>query len=292
MAVSLTLGLSGAARAGLSQTGQKQAPGQKPAVQQIKALDEAKEVLRPIPTQIKKSTVAPLQAEPKSNGAGAAAQGDGKGKTTAAPVDTKGKATTAQAGNKGGSAGAATGAKADGKGAKAPETAAANGQSKTAGKESENKAEAVEKKKTVKARAVVRGPHFVPPPPPSVPTMLGSGGDFGIYGGMPIELLSKDALKDRVKEISIQYKDACRELEDHTNQKNEKIQRAQEFEGLYKEGVVSRRELESSQKEAAEVNSDIDRLQFKVNELKGLLDRINKRLTPAVVKKSGHKLIN
>lgn len=132
----------------------------------------------------------------------------------------------------------------------------------------------------------------MPPPPPTVPTMLGSSSDFGIYGGMPIELLSKEALKDRVKEISIQYKDACRELEDHNQQKEEKLQRAQEFEGLYKEGVVSRRELEASQREAAAVNSDIDRLNFKVNELKGLLDRINRRLTPAVVKKNGHKLIN
>src|SRR5208283_700888 len=137
-----------------------------------------------------------------------------------------------------------------------------------------------------------RGAHFVPPPPPNTPTTMGDATDFGFYGGMPIEMLSKEALKDRAKEISIQYKDACRELEDHSSQKDEKIQRAAEFEGLYKEGVVSRRELEASQKEASEINSDLDRLTFKVKELKGVLDRVNKRLTQTVVKKSGHKLIN
>jgi hypothetical protein len=168
---------------------------------------------------------------------------------------------------------------------------AANGQ--TGEEAAQSKKTAGRDKKTVaRGKAQIRGPHFVPPPPPSTPTMMGDSSDFAFYSGMPIEMLSKEALKDRAKEISIQYKDACRELEDHSRQKDEKIQRAQEFEGLYKEGVVSRRELEESQKEAAEVNSDIDRLAFKVKELKGLQDRITRRLTPTVAKRKGHKLIN
>jgi len=153
---------------------------------------------------------------------------------------------------------------------------------------------APDKKTTTRTKTAASGigSRFVPPPPPTTPTMLGDGSDFGFYSGMPIEMLSREGLKDKAKEISIQYKDACRELEDHSKQKEEKIERAKEFEGLFNEGVVSRRELEASQKEAAEVNSDIDRLSFKVKELKGLLDRVNKRMSQTAAKKSGHKLIN
>ncbi|MBS1989495.1 MAG: hypothetical protein JSS83_03200 [Cyanobacteria bacterium SZAS LIN-3] len=159
-------------------------------------------------------------------------------------------------------------------------------------KTAETKTAEIKTAAKTRKKVVAAGAHFVPPPPPFTPTMMGDVTDFGMFSGVPVELLSKDALKDRAKEISIQYKDACRELEDHTQAKQDKIQRAKDFVGLYQEGVVSRRELEASQKEANEVNSDIDRLTFKTKELKGLLDRINKRLNGQAAKKPGHKLIN
>jgi hypothetical protein len=244
---------------------------QKQPAMQIKKLDDNdKEVLRPIPAVLKTKSESAAPAKPLE-------------KQKAATVPDK----SATVPNKGAAAQDKAVAVPD-KSTAVPDkdTAAKPGSAKT------TKAGISEKKSGARVKAVARGTHFVPPPPPSTPTLMGDSTDFGFYGGMPVEMLSKDALKDRAKEISIQYKDACRELEDHSRQKQEKIQRAADFEGLYKEGVVSRRELEASQKEAAEVNSDIDRLSFKVKELKGLQDRINRRLTSTVAKKSGHKLIN
>jgi len=289
VAISLSIGATLVYGAAVAESGGKSATtNTKQPVQQIKTLDDNKEVLRPIPTVIKgRSTGAPADsgADIRSK-ASEAVKGKGGEKTSPKQEEVvAGKSTTPGKGTAAKEAGAAkTDAAAKGG---ADTSTSAKGEAPK-GKEGAE----TSKKKVAKTRtpSAPRGSHFVPPPPPVVPTML--GGDFGVYSGLPIEMLSRDALKDRVKEISMQYKDACRELEDHTSQKNEKIARAQEFEGLYKEGVVSRRELEASQKEASEVNSDIDRLTFKVSELKGLLERINKRLTPTVVKKNGHKLIN
>ncbi|MBU6450819.1 MAG: hypothetical protein KGS72_03505 [Cyanobacteria bacterium REEB67] len=244
---------------------------QKPAVSatttmQVKKLDDSsnKEVLRPIPAVLKNPPATAAQTPPKTNPQPAArANPVGAAKESIQSKDAAGK-TTAPTGATG-----ATGAK------------------DIAGK----KAQADDKQKNKVRKSANLGSHFVPPPPPTTPTMLGDA-DFGMYSGMPVEMLSKEALKDRAKEISIQYKDASRELEDRSREKEEKIQRAKEFEGLFQEGVVSKRELEASQREAGTVNSDIDRLTFKANELKGLLDRINKRLAPQAAKKRRAQLIN
>jgi len=262
---------------------------------QVKTLDDNREVLRPIPSvlkpvQIQAKTQVQTQAKPEVKAA------DSKLARQETKSETK---TDAKSGPK---AAAKTDAKtADTKTANTKTTDIKTGVTKTADTKSGDAKTAVNPdakgtstKKSAPARKRVASgeAHFVPPPPPVTPTMMGDGSEYAFFSGLPVEMMSKEALKDRVKEISIQYKDACRELEDHTTAKQEKIQRAQDFAGLYKEGVVSRRELETSQREASEVNSDIDRLTFKVKELKGLLDRINKRLAPTAAKKSGRKLIN
>ncbi|MBS1996498.1 MAG: hypothetical protein JSS86_09320, partial [Cyanobacteria bacterium SZAS LIN-2] len=226
-----------------------------PKAVQVKTLDDNKEVLRPIPAVLAKPAKAPAKEPAKEQ--------------ATEPVKKPAKETIKEA------------------------KAVAKVMAKTAEtKTAETKTAEIKTAAKTRKKVVAAGAHFVPPPPPFTPTMMGDVTDFGMFSGVPVELLSKDALKDRAKEISIQYKDACRELEDHTQAKQDKIQRAKDFVGLYQEGVVSRRELEASQKEANEVNSDIDRLTFKTKELKGLLDRINKRLSSPAAKKPGHKLIN
>jgi len=95
---------------------------------------------------------------------------------------------------------------------------------------------------------------------------------------MPVEFLGKEALKEREKELSIQYKDAQSEYDQAKSQTDDKVKRATNFEELYKEGVVSRRELEIAQREARDVDRDIARLATKSSELKGLLERVQKRL--------------
>ncbi len=124
---------------------------------------------------------------------------------------------------------------------------------------------------------------MVPPPPPNTPSMLsdpsmmGLGMGYGAYG-MQVEYMSREALKDRVKEITIQFKDASSELENRKRLKTEREARAKSFEQLFTEGVVSRRELETSQREATDSTDEVQRLENKYNELSSLLERVNKRL--------------
>jgi len=100
---------------------------------------------------------------------------------------------------------------------------------------------------------------------------------YGAYG-MQVEYMSREALKDRVKEITIQFKDASSELENRKRLKTEREARAKSFEQLFSEGVVSRRELETSQREATDSTDEVQRLENKYNELNNLLERVNKRL--------------
>jgi hypothetical protein len=134
---------------------------------------------------------------------------------------------------------------------------------------------------------------MVPPPPPNTPSMLsdpsmmGLGMGYGAYG-MQVEYMSREALKDRVKELSIQVKDASAEFENRKRLKTEREARAKSFEQLYTEGVVSRRELENSQREATDSTDEVLRLEHKYKELSSLLERVNKRLA-AVPQPPGRK---
>jgi len=113
-----------------------------------------------------------------------------------------------------------------------------------------------------------------------------------LYGlSMPIDSLSREALKDREKEISVQFKDASAELEAKRKKHNERQERAENFKELYKEGVVSRREMETAEAEASEFAGEVERLESKTKELKSLLDRIKQRLVPPT-KAAPRKLIH
>ncbi len=130
---------------------------------------------------------------------------------------------------------------------------------------------------------------LVPPPPPMTPSILVDPGMQAVLGmTMPVEMLGKETLKEREKEVAIQHKDAALELEAKQRKLKDKEDRAVNFEELYKEGVVSRRELEAAQAEAKEFVVDVERLAVKERELKLLLERINKRLA-ALSPKPGKK---
>ncbi|MDX1989401.1 MAG: hypothetical protein SFV17_22125 [Candidatus Obscuribacter sp.] len=130
---------------------------------------------------------------------------------------------------------------------------------------------------------------LVPPPPPMTPSLLVDPSMQAVLGmTMPVEMLGKETLKEREKEVAIQHKDAALELEAKQRKLKDKEDRAVSFEELYKEGVVSRRELEAAQAEAKEYVVDVERLAVKEHELKLLLERINKRLA-ALSPKPGKK---
>ncbi|MDQ5968060.1 MAG: hypothetical protein QG625_4217 [Cyanobacteriota bacterium erpe_2018_sw_39hr_WHONDRS-SW48-000098_B_bin.30] len=140
-------------------------------------------------------------------------------------------------------------------------------------------------KTTVKSKAprVGRAGGFVPPPPPSTPSFLADPAGLSLYYGaaMPLEFLSRENLKEKDKEIGLQLNDAKRELDNKKRSVDQRRERAVNFEALFQEGVISRRELENAQNEANDSGSEILRLESKVAELQNLKDRINKRLQAA-----------
>ncbi len=152
-------------------------------------------------------------------------------------------------------------------------------------KATDNKVAKPVTKTTVKPKAprVGRAGGFVPPPPPSTPSFLADPAGLSLYYGaaMPLEFLSRENLKEKDKEIGLQLNDAKRELDNKKRSVDQRRERAVNFEALFQEGVISRRELENAQNEASDSGSEILRLESKVAELQNLKDRINKRLQAA-----------
>ncbi|MBK9203782.1 MAG: hypothetical protein IPL73_15395 [Candidatus Obscuribacter sp.] len=64
---------------------------------------------------------------------------------------------------------------------------------------------------------------------------------------MPLEFLSRENLKEKDKEIGLQLNDAKRELDNKKRSVDQRRERAVNFEALFQEGVISRRELENAQ---------------------------------------------
>jgi hypothetical protein len=129
----------------------------------------------------------------------------------------------------------------------------------------------------------VLGNGFVPPPPPNTPSILNGSIAPGLYSpghnssyiGLDLEYLSPSALKEKYEELNSIYKHSLIELERKKNSSEAKRKRALEFADLYKEGVISLRELEAAQREAEVDTSELD---MKCKDLKRVLDLLQKKL--------------
>ena len=120
--------------------------------------------------------------------------------------------------------------------------------------------------------------NLVPPPPPDTPTLLGiPGGDY-TSSMSNFEFMSLDAMKDRQKQLNIQLVDAQAELKSRESDATETKTKAKQFDMLYSEGVISKRELEMAQKDAGEVDARISRSKIRVEDLQANLTRLSERL--------------
>lgn len=137
-------------------------------------------------------------------------------------------------------------------------------------------------KKTVSKR---RSDNMVPPPPPEMPNILTTDPQLMSISGLPLEYLTGEALRERQKDLKAQLLDIREDLALREKHCTDKIQRAQQFESLYQEGVVSRRELETAQMEASDCERDMARVKAKISDLDSLLKRVDER----VAKQPGNK---
>jgi hypothetical protein len=130
----------------------------------------------------------------------------------------------------------------------------------------------------VRARTI-RNDGFIPPPPPVQPSILMDGG-MGAPGIMPftVDYMNKDELLQKQKDLELQLSDAKGQLKDSEEAGSEKKTRAERFDPLYKEGVVSRHELEAAQKEAADVDKEVERAKNRVIDLQNQSASVERKL--------------
>jgi hypothetical protein len=118
-----------------------------------------------------------------------------------------------------------------------------------------------------KQAPVQRG--LIPPPPPSVPI----GGSF-LFMGSPTFMTPNDLKKHRA-DLCQQLAEMKRTVEDTDKRITERKDRAKLFEGLYKEGVVSKRELETAQDSVNQTTHELEQDKQKLNRLQEELDQID-----------------
>lgn len=129
---------------------------------------------------------------------------------------------------------------------------------------------------------------LVPPPPPAIP----SSGQLTFLSGTPVEFLSESDLKRHKEQLDVNLSRARRQACEQERLLKEKVQRAELFASLYKEGVVSRRELENSQKEVGRSEGDLTDARLKVTDLERDMQRIDERLKQLSVGQAARKQVN
>lgn len=125
---------------------------------------------------------------------------------------------------------------------------------------------------------------LVPPPPPIVPIGMDA---LGMYA-QPVDYLSLKELEGRKKELTARFNELDSTVTDGERQIRERKERAELFESLYQEGVVSRKELETAKREAGEINRDLKFKQDELESVKISMKAVNNRL--AVLKKMEEKM--
>ncbi len=127
-----------------------------------------------------------------------------------------------------------------------------------------------------------RSASFVPPPPPVVPTLnnfaLPSNLGGMVFVGENIDYLPKAELVELKERTDNDLARLRRNVDQLAFSSQEKLQRATNFESLYTEGVVSRRELETTKRESDSLQQDLADAKRELNLLEQKYIKIEKRL--------------
>jgi multidrug resistance efflux pump len=132
---------------------------------------------------------------------------------------------------------------------------------------------------------------MVPPPPPEIPLIGGRDGIEFSTIGVPLDLMSSADLQRMKTRLDASLVQLTQKAEQRTADLTDARTRVQQFEGLYTEGVVSKRDLSNARKELASVegtDSDIDQ---RIADVKSDLARVDKRLKALTGKKTSFKQV-
>ncbi|CAN5574352.1 hypothetical protein BH10CYA1_BH10CYA1_21850 [soil metagenome] len=122
---------------------------------------------------------------------------------------------------------------------------------------------------------------LVPPPPPDTPTMF-AGGGFSPGFGM-VDYNNPAVLAGRRKDIASQLASAKKMLVDKEQRAKELKEKAVQFEQLFSEGVISRRELESVQKDSASAVTELNDARTQATAYQNAMSRLDDRIKPKSV---------
>lgn len=138
---------------------------------------------------------------------------------------------------------------------------------------------AVEKKavKPKKKKIRKRSPKLVPPPPPTIPSIVSK--ENGAYvSSIPVDYMSLKDLKWKKSVLTKQLEAYKMDEEDSLKAQEESARRAETFIGLYEEGVVSKKELEAAKRKAKRLAREVELDQLKLEGLNRSLNAVNNRI--------------
>jgi len=135
--------------------------------------------------------------------------------------------------------------------------------------------------------SVSKSPILVPPPPPTQPSLL----DWSGFGDIPDSLsyLNVNELNAKLEHIRRSINKAEFKAKDNEANLAESKEKAVRFESLYKEGVISRKELESVHNEADAMQTLIEEDKSHIADLEIQETAIVRQLNLRVHKKSNKK---
>jgi capsule polysaccharide export protein KpsE/RkpR len=132
--------------------------------------------------------------------------------------------------------------------------------------------------------------HFlIPPPPPIIP-----GGSYVLDGiGAPVDFMSVAELKSQKEQLTKLVEQANKKVQDRKSDLDSVKDRATQFESLYTEGVVSKKELETAtsgisgaQESATYAANDLSQLQLQLTQVNTRLARLASKSTSKKAQKS------
>jgi hypothetical protein len=132
---------------------------------------------------------------------------------------------------------------------------------------------------------------LVPPPPPSVPTMSEMGipgmNTQMIFMGENVEYMPASELKDLKTKTEMDLTKQRRLVEEYSESAKDAKQKSESFDQLFAEGVVSRKELETSKKDNERNRQDLIDAKQTLSMLEQKYVRIEKRLEELSKAKKG-----
>ncbi|MBX9771139.1 MAG: hypothetical protein K2X29_07195 [Candidatus Obscuribacterales bacterium] len=124
---------------------------------------------------------------------------------------------------------------------------------------------------------------LVPPPPPII---VPSGFNMNYPMSAPVEYLSEEQLKTARQDVVTRLEAAHSDLNEKTERSEELEKRAKLFSSLIEEGVVSRKELQTAERDSKSAAQELDTAQDTAKTLENELSQIDAQLTRLSKKKS------